>query len=137
MTVQFVENQFVEQYNPTIENTFHKVIKYGGEDFGLEIVDTAGQVSYLIIWLTALLVKTSDPDEFYGHGTNCLLQDEYSIFQRQYAVGIHGYVLVYAVTSKTSFEMVKIINEKILNALGTDKVPRVLVGNKKDLTYER
>lgn len=65
------------------------------------------------------------------------LQDEYSIFQRQYAVGIHGYVLVYAVTSKTSFEMVKIINEKILNALGTDKVPRVLVGNKKDLTYER
>jgi Ras family protein len=106
VTVQFVENQFVEQYNPTIENTFHKVIKYGGEEFGLEIVDTAGQ-------------------------------DEYSIFQRQYAVGIHGYVLVYAVTSKTSFEMVKIINEKILNALGTDKVPRVLVGNKKDLTYER
>lgn len=45
MTVQFVENQFVEQYNPTIENTFHKVIKYGGEEFGLEIVDTAGQVS--------------------------------------------------------------------------------------------
>jgi GTPase SAR1 family protein len=33
--------------------------------------------------------------------------------------------------------MVKIINDKILNALGTDKVPRVLVGNKKDLSHER
>jgi Ras homolog enriched in brain len=65
------------------------------------------------------------------------VQDEYSIFQRQYAVGMHGYALVYAVTSKTSFEMTKIINDKILNALGTDVVPRVLVGNKKDLIYER
>jgi len=105
VTIQFVENHFVESYNPTIENTFHKIIKYKGDEFLTEIVDTAGQ-------------------------------DEYSIFQRQYAVGIHGYVLVYSVTSKTSFEMVKIINDKILNALGTDKVPRVLVGNKRDLIGE-
>ena len=33
--------------------------------------------------------------------------------------------------------MVKILNEKILNALGTEKVPRVLVGNKTDLILER
>jgi len=106
VTIRFVEDHFVETYNPTIENTFHKVIKFKGEDFLTEIVDTAGQ-------------------------------DEYSIFQRQYSVGIHGYVLVYSVTSKSSFEMVKLINDKILNALGTDSVPRVLVGNKKDLLYDR
>eukprot|EP01125_Pyxidicula_operculata_P001621 TRINITY_DN11465_c0_g1_i1.p1 TRINITY_DN11465_c0_g1~~TRINITY_DN11465_c0_g1_i1.p1 ORF type:complete len:184 (+),score=27.90 TRINITY_DN11465_c0_g1_i1:25-576(+) len=106
VTVRFVDELFVEAYNPTIENTFHKVIKFRGDDFYTEIVDTAGQ-------------------------------DEYSIFQRQYAVGIHGYVLVYSVTSKSSFEMVKIINDKILNALGTEHVPRVLVGNKKDLVRER
>lgn len=107
VTIQFVEKHFVETYNPTIENTYHAVIKIrNGDEFLCEIVDTAGQ-------------------------------DEYSIFQRQYAVGMHGYALVYAVTSKTSFEMTKIINDKILNALGTDVVPRVLVGNKKDLIYER
>uniref|UniRef100_A0A6B2LKS8 Uncharacterized protein n=1 Tax=Arcella intermedia TaxID=1963864 RepID=A0A6B2LKS8_9EUKA len=106
VTVRFVDDLFVESYNPTIENTFHKVIKFRGEEFNTEIVDTAGQ-------------------------------DEYSIFQRQYSVGIHGYILVYSVTSKSSFEMVKVINDKILNALGTDYVPRVLVGNKTDLYIER
>ena len=44
LTVQFVENHFVESYYPTIENTFSSVIKYKGQDFATEIVDTAGQV---------------------------------------------------------------------------------------------
>ena len=45
LTVQFVERHFVESYYPTIENTFSKVIRYRGQDFATEIVDTAGQVS--------------------------------------------------------------------------------------------
>ena len=45
LTVQFVDGHFVESYYPTIENTFSKVIKYRGQDFATEIVDTAGQVS--------------------------------------------------------------------------------------------
>jgi len=106
ITIQFVENHYVDTYNPTIENTFHKVIKYQGEDYQTEIVDTAGQ-------------------------------DEFSIFQRRYSVGVDGYILVYSVTSKPSLEVVKVINDKILNACGTDKVPRVLVGNKSDLILER
>lgn len=64
-------------------------------------------------------------------------QDEFSIFPSVYSVGIHGYVLVYSVTSKTSFEMVKIIREKLLNLTGTNTVPMVLVGNKTDLHLER
>lgn len=82
-------------------------------------------------------VIKSGSDEFATEIVDTAGQDEFSIFQRPYAVGVHGYVLVYSVTSKNSFEMVKIINDKILNSLGTDKVPRVLVGNKKDLHYER
>jgi small GTP-binding protein len=106
ITIQFVENHFVDVYNPTIENTFHKTIKYKGTDYVTEILDTAGQ-------------------------------DEFSIFQKHYSVGIHGYILVYSVTSRKSLEILKVINEKILNALGTEKVPRVLVGNKTDLHMER
>lgn len=52
-------------------------------------------------------------------------------------MNIHGYVLVYSVENSYSFDMVKVINDKILNALGSDNVPRVLVGNKTDLTAER
>ncbi|XP_049851664.1 GTP-binding protein Rheb homolog isoform X1 [Schistocerca gregaria] len=64
-------------------------------------------------------------------------QDEYSLLQRQYTVGMHGYVLVYSIANKYSFDIVKNINDQILNALGTEKVPRVLVGNQKDLVSQR
>lgn len=35
----------MESYYPTIENTFSKVIKYKGQEYATEIIDTAGQVS--------------------------------------------------------------------------------------------
>ncbi|KAI9015436.1 ras family-domain-containing protein [Hyaloraphidium curvatum] len=106
LTIQFVENHYVESYYPTIENTFTKVLKYKGQDYALEIIDTAGQ-------------------------------DEYSILNQKHSIGIHGYVLVYAITSRTSFEMCNIIRDKILNYTGTDFVPIVLVGNKCDLHLQR
>ncbi|EGG21113.1 Ras GTPase [Cavenderia fasciculata] len=106
ITIQYVDNHCPETYNPTIENTFQKVIKHNGNEYSTEIIDTAGQ-------------------------------DEYSILQKQYTIGIHGYILVYSVTSASSLEVVKVLNDKILNALGTEKIPRVLVGNKRDLENER
>lgn len=46
LTVQYVDGHFVDSYYPTIENTFSRIIKYKGQDFATEIVDTAGQVSH-------------------------------------------------------------------------------------------
>ncbi len=40
ITIQFTENHFVETYNPTIENTFHRTIKHKGTEYELEIIDT-------------------------------------------------------------------------------------------------
>ena len=60
-------------------------------------------------------------------------QDEYSIFPTQYAVDIHGYVLVYSIDSMKSFEVVQVLYDKIVDLVGNPKVPVVLVGNKKDL----
>ncbi len=64
-------------------------------------------------------------------------QDEYQIFHMRYAMGIHGYILMYAVNIRRSFEMLKTIHEKLVNAIGSNHVPRVLVGSKSDLTTER
>ena len=47
LTVQFVDGHFVESYYPTIENTFSKIVKYKGQDYATEIIDTAGQVRKL------------------------------------------------------------------------------------------
>lgn len=45
-------------------------------------------------------------------------QDEYSIFPTQYSMDIHGYVLVYSITSAKSFEVVQIIYDKLLDISG-------------------
>ena len=44
-------------------------------------------------------------------------QDEYSILNSKHFIGIHGYMLVYSVSSRPSFEMVQVIRDKILNHL--------------------
>ncbi|XP_046357409.1 GTP-binding protein Rheb-like [Haliotis rufescens] len=46
LTIQFVENHFVDSYDPTIENTFQKMITIRGQEFALQLVDTAGQDEY-------------------------------------------------------------------------------------------
>lgn len=104
LTVRFVEHHFVESYYPTIENTFSRIIKYNGQDYATEIVDTAGQVCV--------------PSPTRGF---CIAdrpqQDEYSILNSKHFIGIHGYIIVYSVTSRQSFEMVRVIRDKILNHL--------------------
>ena len=44
-------------------------------------------------------------------------QDEYSIQNSKHFIGIHGYMLVYSVASKSSFEIISVIRDKILNHL--------------------
>lgn len=62
-------------------------------------------------------------------------QDESSLFPE--IVGVDGCVLVYNVINKKSFDTIKIINEKFLNEVGHDNIPRVIVGNKTDLDVQR
>ena len=52
-------------------------------------------------------------------------QDEYTILNSKHFIGIHGYMIVYAVSSKQSFDMCRIIRDKILNHL-----VRLFIGEK-------
>jgi len=42
LTVRFVNNVFVEKYEPTIEEAFTKIISLDDDDYALELIDTAG-----------------------------------------------------------------------------------------------
>ncbi|GAB7362075.1 hypothetical protein MBLNU230_g2109t1 [Neophaeotheca triangularis] len=64
-------------------------------------------------------------------------QDEYSILNSKHFIGIHGYMIVYSVANKQSFEMCRIIRDKILNHTGADAVPLIIVGNKSDMDKQR
>ncbi|CAO1617472.1 unnamed protein product [Sympodiomycopsis kandeliae] len=64
-------------------------------------------------------------------------QDEYSILNSRHAIGIHGYVLVYSIALRSSFEMIQTVYDKILNYTGTETIPCVVVGQKSDLHVQR
>ncbi|KAI8647294.1 ferrous iron transporter B [Parasitella parasitica] len=64
-------------------------------------------------------------------------QDEYSILPSHHASSMDGYVLIYSISSRSSFDMVKIIRDKILDSTGLESVPCVVVGNKFDLNIQR
>ena len=106
LLLRFVQGAFDESYSPTIGNTLHKSITVRGQQYALELMDTAGQ-------------------------------DEHDVLSSNFALRVHGYVLVYSITSESSFEMVKTIYDKILDKTGTNWVPAVLVGNKCDLQGQR
>uniref|UniRef100_A0A8C2NEV4 GTPase RhebL1 n=1 Tax=Capra hircus TaxID=9925 RepID=A0A8C2NEV4_CAPHI len=103
---QFVEGEFLEDYDPTVENTYSKIVTVGKDEFHLHLVDTAGQ-------------------------------DEYSILPYSFIIGVHGYVLVYSVTSLHSFQVIESLYQKLHEGHGKTRLPVVLVGNKADLSPDR
>jgi len=76
-------------------------------------------------------------------------QDEYSLLSAKHAVGVHGYILVYSITNRQSFDMVRIVYEKLRNfqvrfhsqpsflphpvRQDISHLPAVVVGQKSDL----
>jgi GTPase KRas protein len=46
LTIQFTTNQFIEDYDPTIEDNYRKQTVVDGESCLLDILDTAGQEEY-------------------------------------------------------------------------------------------
>jgi Ras family protein len=103
LTIQFTEERFVEDYNPTIESTHKRIFKHRRTNFTTNIIDTAGQ-------------------------------DELSIFQHRHGIGIDGYVLVYSIANRGSFNSIRVLNDKIVNLTGNENIPRIIVGNKSDLS---
>jgi GTPase KRas protein len=46
LTVQFIQSVFIEDYDPTIEDSYRKHAKVDDKTCFLEILDTAGQEEY-------------------------------------------------------------------------------------------
>lgn len=106
LTIQLIQNHFVDEYDPTIEDSYRKQVTIDDETCLLDILDTAGQ-------------------------------EEYSAMRDQYMRTGQGFVLAYAITSRSSFDEIGQFKEQICRVKDADKVPMVLVGNKSDLDNER
>jgi small GTP-binding protein len=64
-------------------------------------------------------------------------QEEYSAMRDQYMRTGQGFILTYAITSRSSFEEIANFREQILRVKDDDTAPIVICGNKCDLESER
>lgn len=106
LTIQLIQNHFIDEYDPTIEDSYRKQVSIDDETCLLDILDTAGQ-------------------------------EEYSAMRDQYMRTGEGFLCVFAITSRSSFEEIDGFREQILRVKDEDKVPMVLCGNKCDLNDDR
>jgi len=107
LTVRFVQKNYVEKYDPTIEDSYRKVIKLDERQCVLDIMDSAGA-------------------------------EEYSSLRDQYMIFGQGFIVVYSVTSATSFDVASKLLRQIHRMKEDEiQVPIILVGTKADLESER
>ena len=64
-------------------------------------------------------------------------QEEYSAMREQYMRTGEGFLLVYSITSRQSFEEIMTFQQQILRVKDKDYFPIIIVGNKCDLDSER
>jgi len=106
LTIQLIQSHFVDEYDPTIEDSYRKQCIVDDEVALLDVLDTAGQ-------------------------------EEYSAMREQYMRTGEGFLLVYSITSRESFEEIRTFQQQILRVKDKDVFPMVVVGNKLDLASER
>jgi len=107
ITLSFMRGQFVEEYDPTIEDSYSKQCVIDGVECTLDITDTAGQEEYRGLW----------GDKFMRNGD--------------------GFLCVYSITSKSSFEELEVFRDQILRAKDVESCPIIILGNKCDLQEYR
>ncbi|KAF0987776.1 hypothetical protein HZS_6465 [Henneguya salminicola] len=105
LTVQFVQNIFIAEYDPTIEDSYRTKVDISGSTYSVEILDTAGTEQFMAM-----------RDLYIRNG--------------------QGFVCVYDITSKASFDELAKIHDNILLEKELN-VPIIIVGNKCDLENER
>ncbi|KAJ1660869.1 RAS1 protein [Dispira parvispora] len=106
LTIQFIQSHFVDEYDPTIEDSYRKQCVIDEEVAMLDVLDTAGQ-------------------------------EEYSAMREQYMRTGEGFLLVYSITSRNSFEEITTFQQQILRVKDKDYFPIIVIGNKCDLDLER
>ncbi|KAI9105864.1 ras-like protein 1 [Phlyctochytrium arcticum] len=106
LTIQFIQSHFVDEYDPTIEDSYRKQCVVDDEEALLDVLDTAGQ-------------------------------EEYSAMREQYMRTGEGFLCVYSITSRNSFEEISTFYQQILRVKDRDYYPIIIVANKCDLENER
>ena len=83
LTVRFIQGNFVEKYDPTIEDSYRKLVEVDGTACMLDIMDTAGQVGGTTVPFVRLLsvCRTHTANHLSGR-VQCLARPIYEDWSR-------------------------------------------------------
>ena len=128
LTIQLIQSHFVDEYDPTIEGaspSIPSLLLSTNNSNKLDLTD-----SYRKQCVIDEEVALLDVLDTAG-------QEEYSAMREQYMRTGEGFLLVYSITSRQSFEEIMTFQQQILRVKDKDYFPIIVVGNKCDLEGER
>ena len=92
LTIQLLQDHFMDEYDPTIEDSYRKQVVIDGETCLLDIIDTAGH------------------------------EDEYGTLKDHYMKTGEGFLIVFAVNNAKSFEEISAYREQIKRLKDAEEV---------------
>ncbi|KAG8350455.1 hypothetical protein FVEN_g11405 [Fusarium venenatum] len=124
---QFVHNEWIESYDPTIEDSYRTQLQVDGRQVILEILDTAGTEQF---GRSSIAQQHSHLDPRTDNNGTVAMRDLYMKTGQ-------GFLLVFSITSSSSLSELAGLREEIIRIKDDENVPLVIVGNKADLEENR
>ncbi|RCN51406.1 Ras family protein [Ancylostoma caninum] len=102
LTLQFMYDEFVEEYEPTKADSYRKKVVLDGEECSIDILDTAGQEDYSairlpwkLLWMLEEITKIKDR----RHDSEC-----YYFCRDNYYRSGEGFICVFSILDMDSFD---------------------------------
>jgi GTPase SAR1 family protein len=129
LTIQLIQSHFVDEYDPTIEG---ELLFSGNLSCDQPCPNPPSQPadSYRKQCVIDEEVALLDVLDTAG-------QEEYSAMREQYMRTGEGFLLVYSIVNRQSFEEIMTFQQQILRVKDKDYFPIIVVGNKCDLESDR
>ncbi|KAF9237639.1 ras-like protein [Melanogaster broomeanus] len=126
LTIQFIQSHFVDEYDPTIE----------GKSLMFSPIPALSHHCFTILD-SYRKECTIDDEVALLDVLDTAGQEEYGAMREQYMRTGEGFLLVYSITSRNSFEEISTFHQQILRVKDQDSFPVIVVANKCDLEDER
>ena len=104
VTLRYITNNFIEYYDPTIEDQYRTKILVDNKLSNINIVDTAGQ-------------------------------EEYTSIRNNWIRDGDGFILVYSITDRNSFEEIKILMDEIIMIKNDIRFNYFYINNEENISY--
>ena len=150
---------FLPPFLPLLPPSFSSAFSFSSFFSSSSFLSSSSSSSFyfllpFVLWLTKLIPARGgdeNPPPTDSYRKQCMIddevalldvldtagQEEYSAMREQYMRTGEGFLLVYSITSRQTFEEIVTFQQQILRVKDKDYFPMIVVGNKCDLEGER